>query len=223
MAQSHISLKRIGVTKTNGQIVGVTAGAAFIVVFCVVASISLFSQLMYQNKVISVKKKAVAQLEDNIGARDSLVTSYKAFVATPQNVLGGNPAGNGDHDGSNAKIVLDALPSSYDFPALTSSLEKLATSQGVTIKDITGTDDAVAQTTGGDGAAQPIPVPFTMSVAGNYNAIQNTVVAMGRSIRPIQIQKLEITGDQNDFSVTVDAQTFYQPAKGLNIIKKTVQ
>src|SRR6476660_5995690 len=116
MAQGQISLKRIGVDKANSRTVGVPAVAGFFTVFFLVASVTLVQQLMYQNKVIGVKKKAVAQLQQNIKASTSLVNSYQAFVSAPQNLIGGNPDGTGAQDGSNAKLVLDALPSKYDFP-----------------------------------------------------------------------------------------------------------
>jgi hypothetical protein len=125
MAQGQISLKRVGVDKANARIVMVSAGAAFLSVFFIISSIALFSQIRYQNKVISQKKVAVKQLDANLKARDELVDKYKAFVAAPQNILQGNPDGTGPADGSNAKLVLDSLPSKYDFPALTSSIEKL--------------------------------------------------------------------------------------------------
>jgi len=223
MAQAQVSLKRIGVDKTNSRIVLITAISAFVAVFCIVASVSLFGTLLYQNKVIGVKKTAVKQLQTNLTARDSLVTSYKAFIATPQNIIGGSSTGAAANDGNNAKIVLDALPSKYDFPALATSLEKLATTQGVSIKSLGGTDDEVAQDTGSGNSTQPIAVPFEMTVTGNYDSIKNLVTAMEKSIRPIQVLKTEISGDQQELSLTLSAQTFYQPEKALNITKKVVK
>lgn len=224
MANGRVSLKRIGVDKTNSRIVGVTAASAFIVIFCIIASISLLGQLMYQNRVISAKRKAAAQLKLNIENTDKLVGSYNSFVGTPQNVLGGNPNGVGAKDGSNAKIVLDALPSTYDFPALASSLEKLMNDQGVQIKSLTGTDDAVAQTSSGtSNQPKPVPVPFEIVIAGNYDQVRNAVNAMERSIRPFQIQKMDISGDQSELSVDITGQTYYQAEKALNITMKVVK
>lgn len=223
MASGQLSLKRIGVDKTNSRIVTLTAISAFLVVFFLVASYMLFGQLMYQNKVIGYKKKAVSQLQDNIKARDSLVTSYKTFVSSPQNLLGGNPTGSGPNDGSNAKIVLDALPSSYDFPALTASLEKLLLSQGVKIESISGTDDEVTQA-GGSSSSSPstVEIPFEFTVSGNYNSIRGVIDVLGRSIRPFQVLTTEITGDQNDLKLKVTGNTYYQPENTLKIEQKVV-
>lgn len=224
MANGQVSLKRIGVDKTNTRIVAVAAGSAFLVMFFLVGSYSLFGQLGYQNKVIGVKKKAVTQLKENIAASNSLVNSYSDFVSAPQNLIGGNPAGQGPKDGSNAKLVLDALPSKYDFPALTTSLERVALEQQVRIQNISGTDDEVAQ--GEQEAAgdpQPVEMPFTLAVSGSYDNIQKVVRALEYSIRPVQVKTLKIAGDQADLTLTVEAKTYYQPEKTLNIRMETVK
>lgn len=224
MAQGQLSIKRIGVDKANGRIVAITAGAAFLVVFFLVASVSLFSQLTYQNRIIKEKKKAVTQLESNIKARDNLSASYKTFAAAGQNMIQGSSVGVGPRDGSNPKITLDALPSTYDFPALTASLEKVAAEQQVTIENITGTDDEVAQAAA-EVATKPVPVemPFEIEIQGGYGAAQSVVEAFDRSIRPIQVQKLEITGEDGNVKLTIAARTYYQPTTTLNITTKVVK
>lgn len=224
MAQTHISLKRVGVDKTNSRIVAITAGAGFFIVFFLVSSYLLFGQLTYQNRVIGKKKAAVEQLQDNIEARDSLVTSYEAFVDAPQNLLGGNPSGNGPKDGSNAKLVLDALPSNYDFPALTSSLEKLLLEQRVKITSITGTDEeAVRAEEQLTASPSPIETPFEFSVSGDYAGIQRVITAMELSIRPFQVLTTQVTGDEQNLTLKLTGKTYYQPSKGLHIQKEVVK
>ncbi len=224
MAKMHVSTKRLMIDKTNARIVVITAVAAFIVVFTLVASKTLISQATYQNRVITADKQALTQLKSDIQATNTLVTSYQAFVGTSQNVIGGNPHGSGSKDGDNAQIVLDALPSEYDFPALATSLEKLLTSQHVQIQSITGTDDEVSQqSTKSSPKPQPVAMPFQVSVTGNYQAVQSLVSAFGKSIRPIQIQTMQLSGDQSSMSLTISAQTFYQPQKTLSITQKAIQ
>lgn len=223
MGQGQISLKRIGVDKTNGRIVVITAGAAFLVVFFLTGSYMLFKQLAYQNRVMGIKRQAVTQLQANIEASGSLVNSYKSFTASPQNLIGGVPEGNGPKDGNNAKIVLDALPSKYDFPALAASLEKVLVDQRVNIQSITGTDDEVVQATQTAGASTPVEIPFEVTVTGDYAAIQGVITALDRSIRPFQIATAKVAGDQQALSLTVTGKTFYQPEKTLTITKKVVR
>lgn len=219
-----LSVKRGLIEKSNTTIVATTSGAVFVVVFCIVASISLFGQFSYQNRVIGADKTALAQLRRDITAAQTLSTAYSAFVSTPTNIIGGDPRGSGPQDGSNAKIVLDALPSKYDYPALATALENILTGQSVQIQSITGTDDAANQASNQSSASPtPQPMPFQVVVVGNYTAIQNVVHAFERSIRPFQIRTMELSGDQSQLTLTIDAQTYWQPAQNLNIETKVVQ
>jgi hypothetical protein len=224
MAKTASFTKRTLITKANSTMVIATGIAAFVVVFSAVACKTLISQASYQNRVTAVKKKALATLESDLAARDSLVASYKTFVSTPQNILGGNPKGTGDQDGDNAKIILDALPSKYDFPAMATSLEKLISSQGLVIMGISGTDEEITQSVNqATGDPQPIAMPFQLQVGGSYESIQNLIDVFGRSVRPFQVQKIEISGDEGSMTATIDAKTFYQPEKSLNIKAEVVQ
>jgi hypothetical protein len=218
------SVKRTLIAKSNTQIVVVTSGACFVVIFCVVASISLISQFMYQNRIIAADKLALSTLKLDIQAAQGLESSYKAFTSTSTNIIGGNPKGTGPQDGTNDKIILDSLPSRYDYPALATSLENILTQQTVEIQSITGTDDAAAQA--GDQTStepQSQPMPFQVTVAGSYGAIQNVVGAFERSVRPFRIQTLELSGDQSKLTLTIGAQTFWQPAKSLTIRTKVIK
>lgn len=223
MARVSSTTKRSLITKANSTIVITTGVAAFLVIFCLVASKTLISQASYQNRIIGAKKDAVSQLKDDISAKDSLVSSYSAFVNTTQNVLGGSPDGTGAQDGDNAKLVLDALPSKYDFPALATSLEKMIDSQNLTIVGITGTDDEVQQQNTGSGAPAPVAMPFQVQVSGSYQSIQGLVDLFNRSIRPFQIQSVEVSGGQANMTATISAQTFYQPEKTFKVSTEVIK
>lgn len=223
MAKFHFSTKRLAISKANATMVAFVAIAAFIAVFSIVACRALLQQRSYQSRVITGKETAKRQLKDNLKSVEALSIAYQEFVGSSTNVLGGNPAGSGDKDGDNAKLVLDALPSDYDFPALASSLEKILTDANYTIESISGTDDEVAQAGTAGPNPQPIPIPFEIAVSGNYESMQTLLSALERSIRPIQIQTMTFTGTDTDISVSLTAQTFYQPAKNLNITSEVVK
>lgn len=225
MARGQISLKRVGIDKTNSRIVAITGTASFLVVFFLVASYALFTQMMYQNRVIAVKKKAVSQLESNIKASEKLMESYKGFIGGPINLIGGDPNGTGPQDGNNAKLVLDALPSKYDFPALTTSVEKVLLDQKVKIQSINGTDDTVNQaaTATTSGSPEPVEMPFELTVGGDFQLIQGVISALERSIRPMQIKTMDVSGDQRDLTLKILAKTYYQPGKTLNIKQEIVR
>ena|SRR5579883_2631431 len=210
------SFKRTLIAKSNTTIVAVTSAACFIVVFSVVASVSLVNQFAYQNRVITASKRALSQLQSNVQAAQTLATSYSAFTSTPANIIGGNPGGTGPQDGTNTKIILDALPSKYDYPALVTSIENIIAGQSVQIQSITGTDDAANQAKQ-QTSSSPAPqtMPFQVVVQGDYASIQNVVHAFERSVRPFQIQTIELSGDQNKLALTISAQTYWQPARDL--------
>lgn len=221
--QANTSIKRIQIDKTNRFMVGSIAFAAFVTVFCLMASRALISQQSYQSRVIKEKGKAVKQLQENITATKSLVSAYGNFVSQSDNVLGGNPSGTASNDGDNAKIILDALPSKYDFPALATSLQGLIAGQGAKINAITGTDDELKQQNTSSPNPQPVEIPFQVSIAGPPSTIQNVITAMQRSIRPIQIQTITFTADQTTLQATISGKTFYQPEKSLTITTKEIK
>ena len=160
----------------------------------------------------------------NITAANDLQTSYKAFVETPENLLGGNPNGQGDKDGDNARLILDALPSKYDFPALATSLEKILKSENFSIQSITGTDDEVQQSaTTASPNPQPVPMPFEVSFTVSYASMGFLLGTLEKSIRPIQVQRLSLSGQNGSMQATIAGQTFYQPAKSLSITTRTIK
>lgn len=222
MAKAHVSQKRTQVDRTNTRMVITVGIAAFVVVFSLVASHALWQRMTHQGQVISQKEIARDQLETNIETVDELQLAYKAFTETSDNVIGGNPAGGGDRDGDNAKIVLDALPSKYDFPGLTTSLEKVIKANGTNINSISGTDDEVAQT---DGKASdgPVEVPFELSAAGNYQSTQDLLSLLQRSIRPIQVRTVDVSGTNNALVMNLTAVTYYQPERTLQVQTKVVK
>lgn len=218
----QFSTKRLQINQANTQMVVLVAIAAFITTFSLVASQSLLSKRSYQGKVIAEKEKAVQQLIDNKEAVSSLATAYQEFMGRSQNIIGGNPTGTGDRDGDNAKIVLDALPSKYDFPAVTSSLEKIVSQEGIKLESIAGADDEVAQKAD-KSHADPVEIPFDFTAVGTYASMQTLLRSLELSIRPFEIVKISIKGSDAETTMALTAKTYYLPAKSLSITKKVVE
>lgn len=243
----NLSSKRLQIDKANQSIVIILSVAVFVAIFSVFVSKALLTKRAYQSRVIAGKERALKQLKDNIKAIDSLNTSYKAFVSTPQNIIGGGITGSGDRDGDNAKIVLDALPSKYDFPALTTSIEKILGDKQFKINSITGVDDEIAQSgsllkksnnptstsasptstsssssTNVD-AGEPKPVPFTASVTGTYASAQSLIQTLEKSIRPVQVTSITLAGNDSSLQMDVSASTYYQSEKIYTITTKDIK
>lgn len=225
MAALSFSTKRVQIDKAKTVVVGSVAAASFIVIFSIIASKALLSQRSYQSRVIAKQEKAVKQLRENIKAVDQLETSYKQFINQPNNILGGNPAGQGEKDGDNARIILDALPSKYDFPALTTSLEKILTSKNLKIEAITGTDDEVNQDnqTNSGVTSAPVEMPFKFTVTGTYDSIQSLIDTLQHSIRPLNVQTIGFSGKNSQLRLELGGTTYYLPEKQLTFPTEEVK
>lgn len=211
------------IDKANSSIVIAVGVAAFLTAFSLVASRSLLAKRSYQSRVIAKQEQARDQLKKNIEAVDTLKASYRGFVDRPQNIMGGNATGDSERDGDNAKIVLDALPSKYDFPALIASIEKILVDRNYNIQSINGTDDEINQNPSVDpsqiGGAAPVAadssttgqstapltttaaptvgaavdMPFELTAEGTYTSMIDLLKVFDKSIRPLNVQRLTLS------------------------------
>lgn len=203
--------------------------AVFVVIFCLFAARSLFSQSVYQNKIISEKKAALKVVETNKDAVKNLEASYVSFATEPVNVIGGNPTGTGPRDGDNAKLVLDSLPDQLDYPALSSSIEKILLDGGYTIQSIGGSDSVTSivglatdtANSGGPTVPQEIPYPFKVSTSPQLAL--SLIQTLEASIRPFVITNLKIDSGSNNLELTIDMKSFYQAGTTLQVTEKVVQ
>lgn len=221
----QISTKRVAITKANAQMVIIVSIASAVAVFSLVASHAVLSQNSYRSKVIKEKSTAHKQLQSNIATFGQLQIAYKNFDDAEQNIIGSSKLDTGGNTGSNSKIILDALPSTYDFPALTSSLEKILKDSGLKFQGISGTDDQLAQQTNLEsGSPAPVPMPFSFSIdEAKYTDLQALITKLQSSIRPIQIDSMNLDGAADKMQVQISAHTFYQPGKSVNVTKKVVK
>lgn len=221
----QFSGKRVQIDRAKAIMVGSVGTAVFLVVFSIVGSKALLERRNFQSKVTKEQEKAVKQLRDNLRARDELVTAYKQFVEQPTNVIEGKTAGTGDRDGDNARIVLDALPSKYDFPALATSLEKILQENNFKVNGISGTDEELTQNSADIASAPttPVEIPFTFTVSSTYPSIQGLIDVLHRSIRPIHIKTMSLSGKDNSMTLDITARTYYLPEKQLIFPTKEIK
>lgn len=219
----ELTSKKVQISKAEATVVGVIATAVFVTVFSLVSAKALWAQRGYQAKVIGKKEAAVKQLEENVNSVNDLVTSYKQFVSAGTNIIQGNPAGKGDKDGDNARLVLDALPSKYDFPAVASSFEKIFEDRKID-GNVSGTDDEVAQSQATQtGSPTPIEIPLTVTMNGSYNSVKSLISVFEHSIRPFSLQRVTLSGGAQNMAMSIELKTYYQPEKSLKLsIKKEV-
>src|SRR3954467_2257878 len=124
---AKLNTKALQISATQSRIIGVVVLATIITVFSLVSTKALVNKGLYQRRVINARHNSADKLDDAIKNANTLVTQYKNVFAgnDAQNVLGGK---NTSYDsavppyGNNARILLDPLPTTYDFPSLLTSM-----------------------------------------------------------------------------------------------------
>lgn len=208
----EFSTKQSLVDKDNNFILILLSVTSFIVVFCLIGSNALYKRISYQDKVISARTTADNQLKANISSSNTLQSAYDAFEAQKPVVSGVS---------KNSVMVLDALPSKYDFPALVTSLSKLMAISGLSVQSINGID---AEVTAVQSSPDPkvIPINFQLTGSGSYGAVSTFISNLEKSIRPITITNIAFTGSDAKLTVTIKATTYYQPEKTFQITQSVV-
>jgi hypothetical protein len=195
--------------------------ASVVLVGGFIVSRTLWSQASYLGRVADKKEAAVDQLEANQNALTELEKSYDTFVASNPNMIGGQTSGIGLADGDNAKLVLDALPSSYDYPAFVTTVESLIRPNIIT--DIEGIDDVAQQNLTEGGVPAPVEMPLQVTFTTSYDGFKSVLDLFNRSIRPIKINKLVLGGTNNELDVTVDVISYYQTGTTMRVERSEVQ
>ncbi len=209
--KSRISLRHIQIDKANALMVAAIAGAAACLVFSLVSVAALYQQAKYNAKVIKAKETTVTQIKNDINSLGQLKTSYEAFVREPTNIIGGSSVGQGNKDGDNAKITLDAMPSVYDFPGTVSGFNKILNeSKSYNDPKINGSDQELTEQA--NTTAAPVELPFSASANGSAAGVQDFLSVLDRSIRPMSVKSVSFSGDSSgNLDVSAQLTVFYQP------------
>lgn len=195
--------------------------ASIAISICLVTAQFLFQRLTFNQRIINAKIKASDTLSDNIDNAKILKEEVDSLVGNQDLAsVKTNP------EDPNVKSVLDALPSKPDSTALATSLQQAILSRSsVVIESITvptgETEIESAEVSSAE--AQPVEQPFSITVSGSYDKIRNMVLDLERTIRPIKITAINMTGSDADMRVTVDGITYYQPAKTTNIKEEAIR
>lgn len=200
--------------------------ATTVSVFCLLAAKDLFNQAAYHRHVLGARRNAIAQLQSNINNLSTLKTQYDSFSASNPNFLGGTSTTDPNAlppDGDNARLVLDALPSKYDFPALISSVSKIISLNQITNPGIAGSDQTATIDSSPLANPQPVQIPLSISGLTTYNGAENMIRDFERSTRPFDITKLQISGPSGSLSISASLNTYFQPAKVLSTGLQEVQ
>jgi hypothetical protein len=235
LSKSHLSNKHINIKKDNSVIFAAIGIAVFVVVFGIFVTKALVEQASYNQRVIGAKKDALNLAIENTKNVEALELSYISFANESINVLGGVSKSDGPIDGTNPKIVLDSLPSVYDYPALSSSIEKLLVDNGYQIERIGGSEDATLSATNPNSSpdsvtvttglvsSELIEIPYPITIASSVDGTQRLLDVFERSIRPFYIETISFSGNDQSLNAKISMKTFFQPGIKFQASSKVVK
>lgn len=197
-------------------------------VFCLVSCKTLLSKVLYQQKVLSASHKAVKQLDTNLADASQLTNQYQGLFENnnPTNFLGGRNDASPNAvppNVDNARLALDALPVTYDYPALIASLTKILTNSGLSAPTITGTDQTATTSSTPSNDPQSVPITVTISGTGSTSSIQSVLNSLEKSIRTFDVTNLQLSGSGSQVNLTASVTTYFQPAKTLGITQEKIK
>lgn len=215
--KKKVSEKHLKIDKDQTTMLAVIALSVAVVIFSLFATKSMVTKGLYQKRALSARKEVVTTLKKNYDSAQTLFTQYKVFAEDNPNILGGSNNGNTNLDGSNPVLVLDSLPSVYDAPALAASIEKVMSDRNVTIKSLSLTDDPTTYPDDPQATPQAKAVTFSFQGETNYDGASKLLSDFERSIRAFDVTSIEISGSDTKLKLNVSMNTYYQPAKSLNL------
>lgn len=218
--------KRNQIAKSNQMMFVWVASASVIIGFALVISIFLARQIIFNEKVLAEKDKTVATLRKNIANIPELEAQIR--VLDSNSALMSVKAKESDRT---VQVILDALPSGANSPALGASLQKklLAGVEGITLEtlDVTpvaGVETALTEGTISDTSSSDISgqILFTFSIKGTNAGFKAAMQNLERSIRAIDILSATFESQNNENVLTIQARAFYEPEHVVELKNKVV-
>lgn len=222
--------KRTQIAMANRIMFLWVAGVSVLFGFALVASIFLIQILTYNEKVLSTKNTTISNLKNNI-ANIKEIESQLRVLDTNQALIDSKA----QSDDETIQVILDALPSDANSPALGASVQNKLLSGIDNLRILSLQVDpvmGVESTSGGNtvydaSSASPVSqyvITFRFSVSGDETALKKVLTNIEASIRTIDITSLKIEGKGLGSSImTVQARAFYEPARVLELTEKTVK
>ncbi len=211
----------------SGRIVFVWVTIASVVVtVAIILAQAVFKQMMFNNKVTSAYSKTNSTIVKNIKSYDTLRTEVGKLIANKElTALRVMP------EDTAVQVVIDALPTTNDTVSLAASLQQSVLARsGVKIESITFVgSDATTTTSTGISKSQSqstqsslAEIPFIVQASGSYEVIQRMISDMSKSIRPISIQNVKLSGASTNMQVQVQAKTYYAVPPTIDLGKETI-
>ena len=214
--------KRTQISKANRTMFLWIAGASALIGFALVAVIFLSQKLIFNEKVLFEKNKTIATLESNNKVVGDLQTAIR--VLDTNEALAKNKAKDDDQA---VQVILDALPSSVNSTALGASLQdkllagitglKINSLQVDPVQGVETSEGSVIDSAAQTAAASDNQITFQFAVSGTADALRQALSNLERSIRTIDVTRVQIESQGADQVMTVQGRAFYEPAKEVKL------
>lgn len=209
--------KRQAINKASQSMLLWIVAASVTVSILLVGAQFFYQQFTYQNKVLGAKREAASTLAQNLVNIEELKKNFA-------------PIESGAIPNVDTGKILSALPAEFDTSGFGTSLEQVfAPQSGVTLSSVeidssAASDDSLISDSASSGGNRqdPTPQPITATVvaSGGYQQISDFVANLERSIRPITINTLDVSGTSTNLRATIELTTYYQPTKEFVIIEE---
>jgi len=220
--------KRTQIAKANRTMFLWIAAASALVGFAVVVSIFMIQKVVFNERVLGEKQETVSRLQNNNKVISQLKDSIR--VLDTNQALMSVKANENDQA---IQVILDALPSEANSLALGASLQNKLLSNIPDLSVLALQVDPVVgvELLSEDGSAAPVDgsdsntISFQFSVTGSEAALKQVLNNLERSIRTMNVVNVRIEGGGSGKPSTmyVQARTFYEPKKTIELQEKKVE
>lgn len=192
--------------------------AAMLVSFSVVALQFFAQQWLFNNKVLAAKYKANDTLSKSIHSVDALKSNINGLVANPD--LSSVRNSNNEN---NLQVILDALPTKADVAATATSIQQvIAAGSGVSLDSLSPPTDA--DVNAADSSVTGVqPLQFSLVAIGTYQQIQSFLQNLEKTIRPMNIVTLDVSGADASLRANITLNTYYLPTTTVDVKKQGVK
>jgi len=223
MASNRLTLTKRRLIEASGRKMFYwVAAAAVVVSFALVALQFIFRDFLFNAKVISAKNETSQTLNRNIETADALAEEVNKLLAN-ENLAKNRSYATQDNFG----VVVDALPVQATVTSLPAAIQNVIVPRsGVKLVSLTTpaeTEDSQASSAGKATDITPTESIYSVEIAGNYDAIKVFIQLLERSIRPIYVDTIELTGTDASMRATIGLTTFHQSAKIFDLTEEVIR
>lgn len=234
MASQETALrKRQQISKANRTMFIWVAGVSVVVGFAAVAAWFLLQKAIFNERVLAVKSDTASTLVQNNQVVDELKDQVRVLNTNEalQSVMT-------EDETQPVQVVLDALPADVNSSALGSSLQDIflddsaLTIETLNVYPVAGIEslsegnvqDASSDDDGQSVSDNHIDFRLAVSVDGDdVNELKDLLQRLESSIRPINLTSVTVETQGERLELTIDGQSFYQPARTVDLKNETVR